>query len=947
MLQAYTITSLNINTITSELKIAALQQFLFESGTDIALLQEVATTRINIPGFVVLTNVAVENSTGTAILVREGIPVSDIETLESGRGMGVTIFGVTIINLYAPSGSSRKAERAKFFKEDILYLLRKNPQDLIIAGDFNCVLNEKDQYPNFNYSHELNRLVSQMKLRDTWEVKFPTLVKYTYFTSHSGSRIDRIYMSRNLEARLLQAEITPVSFSDHSSAIACVNLEQQPSRWFRNQWNMNVALLTDEELESELLQAWELCSRSVNNFPSALEWWTRRAKPKLRKVIISFSIERSKAIKNTMEFYYKVLRDLYDQAHDAEFRFQDVKRVKAKLLSLKRQQLEGLKIKSKARSVCEDETAALYHLIKHNKNRRKAFVEDLRLEDGTLLTTQQDILRELYRYYSDMYGPGETNEAIYDELFESTTSKITSDDNTKAFSAYTNDDLFDIVRNSPTKKSPGPDGLPIEFYKRYWNIIGEKMTQIVNEVLEGKNIPSEFKECKIVLIPKNKGCKKINNFRPISLLNSDYKIIARALNKRIMPLTAKLIGQQQTCAYMRTILQTAALYRDVIALASTSTITCGLLFIDFSKAFDRVNHQYLLETMKRMGFTQENIAVIRNVITGMSAKISVNCQQTRPIEIKRGVPQGSPLSMLLFVLSLEPLLRQVQDHLTGINICGNKTAVGAYADDVGIIVRNREDVNLLEALLRRYCSASDAQLNPNKSKFLSIRGLEDIDIEWVQHVHEHKTLGTVLTALPLRMITTNWRDVAHKIRGALIDNNHRNMDLYQRVKYINVCILSKAYYVAQILPLPKVIAKDIMSKITNFLWKGDLFRVDMKTVTLDPLHGGIGLTDISTKAIALYIKRTNSLLTSYPDSITAKLFEAVRPESLEPPINVRSINYQLRHIKEYYLEVSYLRKVLQKHQPLMTKDILDYRRKHEGRNKIEAKYTGVNWDVLW
>lgn len=648
MLQAYTVTSLNINKIRSDLKIAALKQFLFEAGTDIALLQEVLIPHLTIPGYVGITNVATELSVGTAILVREGIPITGVEKLESGRGIGVTVLGVTIINLYAPSGSTRSAERKKFFKEEIIYLLRKNPQKLIIGGDFNCVLNRKDQSPNFNYSNELCRLVCELQLRDAWEVKFPTLVKYTYIASNSCSRLDRIYLSRNLEGNLLNVEVIPSSFSDHCSINACLNLDQQPTRWFRNQWCLNLTLLEDTVLETELTRAWELCLRSVHRFPSALEWWTRRAKPKLRQVIISFGIVRSREIKNTMEFYYSVLRDLYDEADETSIRLQEIKKIKAKLLSMKRKELEGLKVKSKAKSVSEDETAALYHLIKHNRNRRKTFIDELRLEDGTILTAQNDILAAIYTYYSALYEAGETREDLYDDLFVPLTSKITHEDNNNISSPFNKKDILELIRHSPTKKSPGPDGLPVEFYKRYWNIIGDKITEIVNEVLQGKPIPTDFKDCKIVLIPKNKGSKKIDNMRPISLLNSDYKIVARAINTRIMPLTATIIGRQQSCAYMRTILQTAAHYRDVIALTSASNIECGLTFVDFYKAFDHVNHKYLLETMRRMGFLQNTVDIIRNVITGMSAKISVNCQLTRQIQIKRGVSPRKPSFYVAF-----------------------------------------------------------------------------------------------------------------------------------------------------------------------------------------------------------------------------------------------------------------------------------------------------------
>lgn len=947
MLQTYRITTVNINTIQSKTKIAALQQFLYDSCTDIALLQEVLLPQIDIPGFIAIVNYAPEMTTGTAILVREGIPVTSVERLESGRGIGVNIQGVTLVNLYAPSGSSRSVERSDFFKNDIIYLLRKDPRDLIIGGDFNSVLNRKDQMPNFNFSKELKKLVSDLKLHDAWELKYPTLVKFTYITHTSSSRIDRIYVSDSLITNVSTVETIPAIFSDHSAVIACINLTPQPCRRFRSQWNLNTSLLQDSDLEDALTDAWHLCLRSIANFPSVMEWWVRRAKPKLRKVLISFSIERKKQVKDTMEFYYSVLRDLYNQEDAVTARLKDIKKIKAKLISLKRQELEGLKIKSKVKSVSDEESAALYHLMKHARNRRKTFMEEIKCEDGRIITMQKDIVNEIHRYFEDMYTAGHTNEDDCGELFSNFTSAITLDDNDTIVSELSKDDVLEIVRNSPTKKSAGPDGLPIEFYRRYWNLIGDKITVIVNEVLQGKTVPAEFKECNIVLIPKKRGCKQISNFRPISLLNSDYKIVTRALHKSIIPLTAKIIGRYQTCAHKRSIFQTAAQYRDIIAVTCTSNIKCGLLFIDFHKAFDVVDHGYLLETMRRMGFSQSNLDVIKNVAFGLTAKISVNNQLTKPIQIRRGIPQGSPLSMILFVMSLEPFLQRVQTALTGLTISGQKTVVGAYADDVGLVIREAGDITKLHTELKRYCSVSGAEINTAKSKFLNIKGFEDIHIEWAKLTTEHKTLGIKLTASILQMIAVNWRDVSVKVKGSLFDNMFRNIDQFQRVRYLNVYVLSKAFYTAQILPVPKLVAKNIMAALTNFLWKGEIFRVGVKAVTLDPRNGGMGLTDISNKATALFIKRTTAIIEEHPHSITAKLFDAVRPASMEPPVNIQTINFQLKHVRDYYLEKSYLSRKLRNSSAITTRAILEDRRKHEGKNKIEKKHSGVVWNIVW
>lgn len=207
-------------------------------------------------------------------------------------------------------------------------------------------------------------------------------------------------------------------------------------------------------------------------------------------------------------------------------------------------------------------------------------------------------------------------------------------------------------------------------------------------------------------------------------------------------------------------MQTAAQYQDIIALTSASNIKCGLVFVDFHKVFDQVDHDYLLETMTRMGSMRETSTIVKNIAMGMSAKVSVNGQLTKQIKIKRGIPRGCPLSVLLYVRSLEPLLRQLQDKLKGINVLATKYVVGTYADDVAIVVRNRKDVSTTDTVLKKYCAASGARANEIKNKFLTIKGLQDIRLKWAQQVTEHTAFGTVLTTLLLQMIAKNLRKVA-------------------------------------------------------------------------------------------------------------------------------------------------------------------------------------------
>jgi exonuclease III len=140
----YKIATININGISSDNRILWLSDFLFKHDIYIALLHEVTTTKLTcIRNYTVLENIGTEGR-GTAILSKPGINLTGIKRLPSGRGIDASLYGTTIVNIYAPSGAERKADRECFFTQEILPLIPSDCTELILASDFNCILNNSE-----------------------------------------------------------------------------------------------------------------------------------------------------------------------------------------------------------------------------------------------------------------------------------------------------------------------------------------------------------------------------------------------------------------------------------------------------------------------------------------------------------------------------------------------------------------------------------------------------------------------------------------------------------------------------------------------------------------------------------------------------------------------------------------------------------------------------------
>jgi exonuclease III len=150
--------TLNINAITSDTKVKMLEGLLRQQEIDIVLLQETTTTKLNnTRGYNAIINDGTEKR-GTAIMIREGITITDFKRIPSGRGKAVNHNGIRIINVYAPSGTEKRNERKYIFNTELPHILPTTTTDMIIAGDFKCIVDGTERTRSTNYSRALKKI---------------------------------------------------------------------------------------------------------------------------------------------------------------------------------------------------------------------------------------------------------------------------------------------------------------------------------------------------------------------------------------------------------------------------------------------------------------------------------------------------------------------------------------------------------------------------------------------------------------------------------------------------------------------------------------------------------------------------------------------------------------------------------------------------------------------
>ena len=209
----------------------------------------------------------------------------------------------------------------------------------------------------------------------------------------------------------------------------------------------------------------------------------------------------------------------------------------------------------------------------------------------------------------------------------------------------------------------GSDGLPPEFYLAFYDDLKDPFLNVLNECFRSGTLTDSQRESHLRLIYKKDDKRLAKNWRPISLLNADYKVTSKIITERLKLVIGSIIHQDQTCGVVgRTIFSNLQLVRDTLDIIDETNGTSILLSLDQEKAFDRVDHDFLIRTFVKFGFGQSFCSWIRIFHSNVFSRIIINGNLSRPIFLGREVRQGCPLSPLLYVLVSEVLPNQIRKN---------------------------------------------------------------------------------------------------------------------------------------------------------------------------------------------------------------------------------------------------------------------------------------------
>jgi hypothetical protein len=226
-------------------------------------------------------------------------------------------------------------------------------------------------------------------------------------------------------------------------------------------------------------------------------------------------------------------------------------------------------------------------------------------DDGDIVNEQAAMCTIAKDYFDKLFPQGDTTQ---DEVTRLINGRVTTEENQSLIKEFVVEEFKDALFSMHSDKAPGPDGLNPAFYKQFWELCGKEIFQASKEWLLQGRLPKNLNNTNIVLIPKVENLTSMKDLRPISLCNVLYKIISKVLANRLKPLLTRYISIEQSAFVEgRSILDNVMVAMETIHhMKSKIKGKVGevALKIDISKAYDRVDWNYLMNVMIRMGFCE-------------------------------------------------------------------------------------------------------------------------------------------------------------------------------------------------------------------------------------------------------------------------------------------------------------------------------------------------------
>ena len=361
----------------------------------------------------------------------------------------------------------------------------------------------------------------------------------------------------------------------------------------------------------------------------------------------------------------------------------------------------------------------------------------IRQTDSTTQTEKDGIIQRWKEYTESIYKKeGQTEETYTPREYEKEPHIMESEIQT-------------ALKDISNSKSPGDDGIQIELLKASGQEGIKILLKLCNKIWDQLAWPQDWKQSVYIPLPKKGDLKECANWRTIALISHASKVLLKVIQRRLEKfMDEQLPPNQAGFRRGRGTRDIIADARWILENAHTFQQDIYMCFIDYSKAFDCVNHSKLWNTMQKMGAPEHIVNLLKELYYQQTAKVRTQCGDTEWFSIGKGVRQGCILSPYLFNIYSEQIIRNaLEDQLEGIKIGGLNLNNLRYADDTTLIADGKESLISLISKVKEESEKFGLRLNVKKTKIMTNKEKQNIQIngEYIEVVEKFELLGAQIS----------------------------------------------------------------------------------------------------------------------------------------------------------------------------------------------------------
>ena len=653
------------------------------------------------------------------MLVKRCLDV-DVDAVFAGDGGRLVVADVAVksfkLRLVAVYASNIAAERVSFFRRLAPFL--DDTKRLVLMGDWNAILDPKIDKVGRG-ANRLGRCESSLVgfmtrhgLVDMFRLDHPGREMWTWLdrspSAKVGSYLDRVLVRRAEIDFVSCPTFHLIAGTDHKLIRVSLRLANRPC--LADYWKFNISLMEIRDfrdwLESLIKQA--LVGAVTGN-----RWWVslkHRIRDFATKYGRQLNLDRTKEAKSIDDRLSQAVAG--GDSLGVELARRDLERESS-------ERCKGSVVRSRLKRV-------LNEAVKSNATAREEvrrfldrYIASVKTLDGRLQRSSREIGDAFRVHFRDRFARCTDLPLREFRSYLADFPRLGAAEAASCEAVVTECEVRDALKQVGLNKSPRVDGLPYEVYLRMSHMFVPILTDMFNHWFAQGAIPGSVTKGVITLLKKGGRhvWEGLDDYRPITLLNTELKILSRVLANRLQLIISDLIGPKQTFAVKgRSIQDNLHLIREVLEGIKDDT-EAALISLDQSMAFDRVDHRFLATVLETAGFKPEFRRWISMMYHNPQAVVQVNGRRSGAMATERSVRQGCPLSPLLYVLALEPLLHRLRDEgtsptLRGVPFVGCLAArVSAFADDITVFVSRRLDIEAVKVVVVEYERIAGAKVN--------------------------------------------------------------------------------------------------------------------------------------------------------------------------------------------------------------------------------------------